>query len=56
MKQKVIWALIDFNSKFNTITPTYAAKLGFIKQKANIRAWKIEALPLKTYKIVLSSF
>lgn len=31
-----VYALLDFGSKVNIITPVYAAKLGFVTQKPDI--------------------
>lgn len=49
-------ALLKPNSKVNTITLTYTAKLDFCAQKSSIGAQKIHGLVVKTYGIALASF
>lgn len=48
--------LIDSSSKINGIIPVYATKLGFITQKTNVGASKIDDSLLETYNIVLPKF
>ena len=49
-------ALIDSGSEVNTMTPAYAAKLGFKVQKTDIGTQKIDGSTLDTFGIVLASF
>lgn len=49
-------ALINSDSKINTMTPVYISKLGFKVQKINISAQKKDSFSLKTNDIVLAAF
>ena len=49
-------ALIDFGSKVNAMTPVYAIKLSFKVWRTNVRAQKIDAFLLATYKMVITAF
>lgn len=49
-------ALIDSGNEVNTITPTYALKLGLKIRHTNVRAQKIDNFTLKTFEMVLASF
>lgn len=52
LENNKIMALFDSSSEINTMTVTYAAKLGLTLQKTIVNAHKIDGLTLKTYKIV----
>ena len=51
-----IKALIDSNSKVNTITLAYIAKLGLKVQKTDIEAQKIDGSILDIFGMVLTDF
>lgn len=51
-----IKALINLDSKVNTITPPYALKLGLQVYYKNIGTQKIDGSTFKTFEIVLASF
>lgn len=51
--QTKVWALIDFGSEVNAMTPAYTKKLGFQNRKTNIQAQKINKPSLATYRIVI---
>lgn len=46
-----IRALIDFKSKVNAMTLAYIAKLGFVTQKTEVGAQKIDSSLLETHSI-----
>lgn len=49
-------ALIDLESKVNTMTPVYTSKLGFKVCLTNVKAQKVDGSILKIFGIVLASF
>ena len=49
-------ALINTDSKINTITSAYATKLGFKVWKTDVKAQKIDSSLLATYKMVIAAF
>lgn len=49
-------ALINSDSKFNTITWSYATKLGLKIRTINVRVQKIDGSTFETFDIVLASF
>ncbi len=51
-----VQALIDSGSKFNTMTPTYTAKLGLTTGKTSVGAQKIDGLPLETHDMASARF
>ena len=55
-KKNEVWALINFGSKVNAMTPAYVLKLGLKVRQINVRAQKIDGSTLETFKIVLASF
>ena len=56
-KDKVdIWALIDFDSNVNLMTPAYTTKLGLKIQSTNVKAQKIDSSLLKTFAMVITNF
>lgn len=54
--QAKIQALLDFDSKVNTIIVIYVAKLDFKIQPTNIGIQKIDNSTFKTLEIVIASF
>lgn len=50
-----IWALLNLDSKVNTMTPAYALKLDFRVRHTNIRANKIDGPIFEAFKMVLAS-
>lgn len=50
-----VQTLINSDSKVNVITPAYTTKLGLNIQKTNIRAQKIDGLPIEIYSMVSAS-
>lgn len=48
--------MINFDSKVNTLTLAYIAKLSFAIRFINISTQKINGLALKTYKMVIIAF
>ena len=55
-KEATIWALIDWTSKVNAMTPAYAKQLGLYVQKIDVGAQKIDCSLLRTFGIVLAGF
>lgn len=55
-KKDKIRALINFKSKFNTISLDYVLKLGWKIYHTNVKAPKIDGSMLKMFEIVLTSF
>ena len=53
---ETIWALIDFGSEVNVMTPAYAKQLGLRTQKTDVGAQKIDGSLLTTYGIVIAGF
>ena len=51
-----IRALIDFDSKANSMIPTYASKLGFWVHPTDVGAQKIDGSILERFGIVLGNF
>ena len=51
-----VWALIDFASKANAMTPTYAAVLGFKVYLSAVRAQKIDGFSFKNFDKVIANF
>ena len=49
-------AWVDLGSKFNAMTPTYAAKLGLKVQKIDIGAQKIDGSIFETFGMILADF
>lgn len=54
--QDKVLALINLESKVNTMTPTYVLKLGLTVRPTNIRVQKVDDSILKTFSMVLASF
>ena len=54
--KSMIWGLINFGSKVNTITPTYTTKLGLKVWRADVGAQKIDTSLLATYGMVIATF
>ena len=48
-KKANTWALINFGSEINAITPVYAKNLGFQTRKTNAEAQKSNSSLLETY-------
>ena len=55
-KNGEVWALINFGSEVNAMTPIYAAKLGLKIRHTNVKAQKIDGSTFETFGIVLASF
>ena len=55
-KEATIQALINLDSKVNTITPAYAKQLDFSVRKTNVGAQKIDSSLLRTFGMVIASF
>ena len=55
-KKNKAWALIDFGSKVNAMTPAYVSKLGLRVRQTNFGAQKVNGSILKTFEMVLASF
>ena len=55
-QRTTIWALINFGSEVNAMTPAYAKKLGLRTQKTNIGAQKIDGSSLETHGMVIATF
>ena len=55
-KGATIRALIDLDSKVNTMTPAYAKQLGFQVRKTDVGAQKIDSSLLRTFKMVIAGF
>lgn len=51
-----VYALLDFESEVNAITPIYTAKQGLIIQKTILNTQKIDGSTLKIYGMVIESF
>lgn len=48
--------MIIFGSEVNVITLTFVAELGFVIEKIDVGAQKIDSSPLVTYGMVLAGF
>lgn len=55
-KEKMIQVLLNYSSKVNAMSSTYAANLNLHIQKTNIRAQKIDGSILGTYTMVIDEF
>ena len=55
-KKATIWALIDLNSKVNTMTLIYAKQLCLQVQKTDVGDQKIDGSLLRTFKMVIAGF
>ena len=55
-EKEVIMALINSDSKVNTMTPAYTFKLGIQVWKTNVGAQKIDSSLLWTFGIVIAGF
>lgn len=51
-----IKALINSGSKVNTMTPTFANKLGLLTRSTNVGGQKLDGFPLATYGMVVAGF
>ena len=51
-----VGALIESDSKINTMTSAYILKLGFKVHHTNVRAQKIDGSTFKIFGMVLASF
>lgn len=51
-----IWALINFGSKGNAITPAYILKLGLQIRQTDVRAQKIDSSTFEMFEMVLANF
>lgn len=54
--EKIVKALIDFESEVNMMTSAYIAKLGLVIWKVNISTQKINGSALATYEIIIAGF